>query len=404
MNRLAVFIIIAAVSGCAVMNTPASSSSEPDGLQDPGGAGPATVTNFTCVTNLQDTSNVSSCFDTTNAGVFITNWHTETVFETYRIISESNVCRTGVPDACIYTGTNYFITTNSVTNCAGNRDITVITNSVETSVTNFEGVSGVLTGSYSITNSALASYFKASNFNISNIQSDYTAHLITTATTNGILWYCESNSTCFSIVNSTVTNWVSNTERCFFSYMDSNGSIVITGYSADWTNAAACDKQVMAVPAYIDDKPVRAVKPYSMTNNPALISLQLPDTLLYIGTAAFAYCSNLYSLSLGAGVTNIDRAAFLNSTYGMTVVTIPASVKFIGMSCFHNSAYTHIFTTVYCNPVQPPVIELTPGMLTLTGPFGNAQKVQKIKVPAGSVSAYTASACWSVYKNNIMSQ
>ena len=65
----------------------------------------------------------------------------------------------------------------------------------------------------------------------------------------------------------------------------------------------------------------------------SLISVNISDSVLYIGNYAFSLCSNLSTLIIGENVIEIGGSAF-SSCPSLTSVTIPNSVTSIGNSAF----------------------------------------------------------------------
>jgi hypothetical protein len=67
--------------------------------------------------------------------------------------------------------------------------------------------------------------------------------------------------------------------------------------------------------------------------NDNLKSVEVPDTVSYIGGSAFMYCDNLTTVTLPEGLTEIADYLFFEDE-SLQTVTIPASVTSIGNSAF----------------------------------------------------------------------
>ena len=65
----------------------------------------------------------------------------------------------------------------------------------------------------------------------------------------------------------------------------------------------------------------------------ALVSVELPDTVVTIGASAFRLCSNLESITFGSHVVTIGDYAF-NGCYGLTSIVIPGSASDLWFSAF----------------------------------------------------------------------
>ena len=67
--------------------------------------------------------------------------------------------------------------------------------------------------------------------------------------------------------------------------------------------------------------------------------VELPDSLLVAGEGAFEGCTNLKEIVLGDNVSEIKDRAFLGNA--MTEITLPASVKKIGLQAFGNTVLAY---------------------------------------------------------------
>ena len=76
-----------------------------------------------------------------------------------------------------------------------------------------------------------------------------------------------------------------------------------------------------------------AFSTYLTSNSQGLVSIVLPNSLKYIGTAAFQNCGGLTSIVIPEGVTHIGSSAF-RYCGNLTTVAIPNSLKEIGGSAF----------------------------------------------------------------------
>ncbi len=71
----------------------------------------------------------------------------------------------------------------------------------------------------------------------------------------------------------------------------------------------------------------------------SLKSINIPDSVTYIGSCAFYECKKLQSLTIPNGVTSIGNGAFLRCS-SLTSVTIPDSVNYIWCCAFYNIGLT----------------------------------------------------------------
>ena len=73
---------------------------------------------------------------------------------------------------------------------------------------------------------------------------------------------------------------------------------------------------------------------YAFGGCSGLTSLTIPSSVTWIGIAAFEGCSGLTSLTIPSGVTSIGNNAFVGCS-GLTSLTIPSSVTSIGVDAFN---------------------------------------------------------------------
>jgi hypothetical protein len=109
-------------------------------------------------------------------------------------------------------------------------------------------------------------------------------------------------------------------------------SIVITGY----TGIVAQVK----IPATIQGIPVRAIAASSFAGNRILNSVEIPESVTYIGSYAFANCRNLMRVTLPSSLTYIGESIFADT--GLQSVVIPEGVTTIGRNAF--SGCTRLYT------------------------------------------------------------
>ena len=70
-------------------------------------------------------------------------------------------------------------------------------------------------------------------------------------------------------------------------------------------------------------------------NCSSLTSIEIPNSVIYIGSSAFYNCSSLTSIGIPNSVTSIGSTAFKNCS-SLTSIEIPTSVSSIGYSAFEN--------------------------------------------------------------------
>lgn len=117
----------------------------------------------------------------------------------------------------------------------------------------------------------------------------------------------------------------------------------------------------------------------------ALNTVKLPSSLRNIGEKAFRACKGMDHIDLPDGLEIIGEEAFDYCTH-LAALTVPASVHQIGYKAFYNCDRLMQLTI---RATEPPVTEK---------PNDNLKKIV-LKVPAASVTAYSASPVWGKFKN-----
>lgn len=111
-----------------------------------------------------------------------------------------------------------------------------------------------------------------------------------------------------------------------------------------------------------------------------LTSLVIPNSVTSIGDSAFYYCYSLTSIIIPDSVTNIDNDTF-RYCYSLTSVVISDSVTSIGSNVFNN-CYSP--ASIKFKNTTPPTADYNA--------FGQLPTDCVIKVPTGSLSAYTSAS------------
>lgn len=116
----------------------------------------------------------------------------------------------------------------------------------------------------------------------------------------------------------------------------------------------------------------------------AIKKIVIPDSVTSIEYAAFSYCTNLVSVTIGNNVTSIEEAAFSNCK-NLTNVVIPDNVKEILSSAFYRcsgltsvtipDSVTSIMDDAFCGCNRLKSV-------TITANGGDALNVKKMMIDA----------------------
>ena len=147
---------------------------------------------------------------------------------------------------------------------------------------------------------------------------------------------------------------------------------------------------------------VTAIGPHSFHDCENLTSITIPPTVKFIGLSAFAFCQKLKSITLPSGITRIETGTFDNC-HSLKSIIIPEGVKTISQSAFKNCTSLKSITLPYSlNFISPgafaesmaiqSVILKSPTPIAIYKNtffvFGN------LYVPKGSKEAYEKAAIW----------
>lgn len=125
-----------------------------------------------------------------------------------------------------------------------------------------------------------------------------------------------------------------------------------------------------------------------------LRSVEIPNTVQYVGARAFDFCLELKTVKLPDEITQIGKMAF-RSCVDLTAVEIGCGMEGIYYDAFGDC---RSLSTVTCHAVTPPEI-----LYDVPNPnlFWNCP-ISEIKVPAESVEAYKTAYLWSTQADKIV--
>jgi hypothetical protein len=137
-----------------------------------------------------------------------------------------------------------------------------------------------------------------------------------------------------------------------------------------------------------------------------ITSIDLPNSITYIGEFAFRDCRNITSITLPSSVTSIGYAAFLYCTE-LTSVNIPENITVINMHTFAQcgkltsitipSSVTSIGTYAFSSCFSLATVNIhvkTPINITIHRFWNLDLTTIALNVPVGSESAYAAAPIW----------
>ncbi len=129
---------------------------------------------------------------------------------------------------------------------------------------------------------------------------------------------------------------------------------------------------------------VTSVGDYAFTFCKGITNVTVPDSIKTIGVCAFANCSNIKDFKIGKGVTSIGALAFDNCD-GLTKITIPDKVTSIGEYAFQS-----------CDGLAE--VKVGNGVSSLAFTFTECKNLKKVTLVNGIdiIGAHTFSECESL--------
>ncbi len=125
-----------------------------------------------------------------------------------------------------------------------------------------------------------------------------------------------------------------------YEVVNDGAEVNITGYNGPGG--------AISIPAKINGLPVTGIGNNSFFSEFAITSVTIPGSVRTIGIQAFAQCTALASVTIGDGVEEIGSWAFYRTN--LTSVTIPKSVVSVGGGAF---AYCSLLTAINVDNVNP---------------------------------------------------
>lgn len=119
-----------------------------------------------------------------------------------------------------------------------------------------------------------------------------------------------------------------------------------------------------------------------------LVSVEMPNSIIYIGDAAFEDCDGLISVTFSNSLGSIGFNAFYNCD-NLTIVKLPSSVKGIGDDAF---AWCRNLKDIYCYANDPPNI-YSNGAGT-SGAFDYTKTGATLHIPKLSIDKYRNDEYW----------
>lgn len=191
--------------------------------------------------------------------------------------------------------------------------------------------------------------------------------------------------------------WIAVMVFCMFPGMISRAENVYTdgdySYTKEYGKATLYKYNGSAshvtVPSTLGGLPVVSVHYYAFKENPALVSVTLPDSITFIDSAAFEECENLQYVHLPESITEIPSYIFRDCPK-LVSVNIPSGVTEIGYDAFMRcTSLTRVETNAVLEEIEDGAFY---GCTSLTSViFHNGVKVINEQVFYGCTSLATVS-------------
>ncbi len=182
-----------------------------------------------------------------------------------------------------------------------------------------------------------------------------------------------------------ITAFAETTDDGFEYEINESNEITITGYSGSATE--------LIIPSEINGYPVTCIGEYALAWCDTLVSVTIPNSVIYIGDYSFYRCYSLISVIIPDGVTSIGERAFCDCY--LSSLTIPNSVTTIGEYSFslnYNLTtivipdnVTHIGTGAFvrCSSLTAITVDdNNPNYCSVDGVFFNKDKTNLLQYPS----------------------
>lgn len=144
-----------------------------------------------------------------------------------------------------------------------------------------------------------------------------------------------------------------------FIYAPQGRSVAVYGLDDD------TDKVNLVIPAEINGLPVTEIADEAFYNEKAIVSVELPDTIIRIGKWSFEECENLISVNIPSSVKIIGNYAFTGTA--LKKISIPKSVE------------TMDYAFSSCKNLT--TVTLEDGITVYSG-FNGCTSLEKVKIPS----------------------
>jgi len=151
----------------------------------------------------------------------------------------------------------------------------------------------------------------------------------------------------------------------YYTYSISKGKATITDVSTSISGD-------VTIPNNLGGYPVTCIEDYAFSSCTGLTNITIPDSVTYIGYHAFRGCTGLTSITIPNSVTYIGDSAFSGCT-GLTSITIPNSVTSIEDYAFYGcTGLTSIIIPNSVTSIGDYAFEYCTGLTSIT--LGNSVK------------------------------
>lgn len=175
-----------------------------------------------------------------------------------------------------------------------------------------------------------------------------------------------------------------------------------TGFSLKKLNYLVSEN--LTIPLKYNEKPITTIEDRAFYNCESLVSIAIPNTVVFIGQEAFSGCSSLSSIEIPNSVLNIGNEAFSGCS-SLTSVTIPDKLTTIGFQLFYDCIslisidipenVNSINTSAFINCLSLTSINVDPNnqkYASVDGVLYNKDKTQILYFPERYIGSYTIPA------------